>query len=92
MKSDERERIPVEGRFGVIKRKYGLDCTMTKLEKTQRTSIALTILVLNLDRTLCPVHPARRIFFCLAVFVERRRIDRYLCPYFQGESVISVAA
>ena len=41
MKTDERERIPVEGRFGVMKRKYGLDCTMTKLEKTQRTSIGI---------------------------------------------------
>lgn len=44
------ERIAVDGRFGVGKRKYGLGLIKSKLEETGETDINISILVLNLDK------------------------------------------
>ena len=46
---DEGVRNAVEGRFGVGKRRYGLDKIMTKLLGTSETVIALIFMVMNLD-------------------------------------------
>lgn len=43
MVNDEVERT-----FSLSKRCYGMDCITTKLEKTQFTSIALSVFVTNL--------------------------------------------
>jgi IS5 family transposase len=51
-RQDERDRIPIEGKFGQIKRRYGLGRVMTKLASTSETAIALTFLVMNLERWL----------------------------------------
>jgi transposase, IS5 family len=47
-RKDELLRIPVEGRIGNGKRKYGWDCIMTKKKSTSETTIGLIALVLNL--------------------------------------------
>lgn len=47
---DDIDRIAVEGRFGVAKRKYGLGLIKSKLRETSETDINLSILVLNLDK------------------------------------------
>lgn len=47
---DDLDRIAVEGRFGVAKRKYGLGLIKSKLRQTSETDINLSILVLNLDK------------------------------------------
>lgn len=47
--ADEGVRNQVEGRFGVAKRRYGLDKIMTKLKGTSETVIAMIFLVMNLD-------------------------------------------
>jgi hypothetical protein len=47
---DEIDRIPVEGKFGQGKRKYGLDLIMAKLRETSETWIAMIILVMNLEK------------------------------------------
>lgn len=47
---DDLDRIAVEGRFGVAKRKYGLGLIKSKLRETSETDINLSILVLNLDK------------------------------------------
>jgi hypothetical protein len=47
--ADEGVRNIVEGRFGVGKRRYGLDKIMTKLKETSETVIALIFMVMNLD-------------------------------------------
>ncbi len=49
---DEIDRIPIEGVFGVAKRKYTLDRVRTKLAETSETTIALVILGLNLKKIL----------------------------------------
>ena len=45
-------RNSVEGKFGEGKRVYGLDRLMTRLEDTSETVIAITILVMNLEKRL----------------------------------------
>ena len=47
---DDIDRIAVEGRFGVGKRKYGLGLIKSKLKETSETDIYISILVLNLDK------------------------------------------
>jgi hypothetical protein len=49
---DERFRNAIEGKFGQAKRRYGLNCIMTKLSETSETSIAITFLVINLSTLL----------------------------------------
>ena len=49
---DELDRIPIEGRFGLGKRRYSLNRIMTKLSSTSKTSIAITFLVMNLQKWL----------------------------------------
>ncbi len=46
---DERFRNAIEGKFGQAKRRYSLDCIMSKLASTSETSIAITFLVINLS-------------------------------------------
>ena len=52
---DERFRNIIEGKFGQAKRRYSLDCIMSKLPSTSETSIAITFLVINLSTLLRPV-------------------------------------
>ena len=51
-RQDELARIPIEGRFGVAKRRYSLNRVMTKLSFTSKTSIAITFIVMNLEKWL----------------------------------------
>ena len=53
---DERFRNGIEGKFGQAKRRYSLDCIMTKLAETSETSIAITFLVINLSTLLRQVN------------------------------------
>jgi IS5 family transposase len=53
---DESIRNAIEGKFGQAKRRYSLDCIMTKLDKTSETSIAITFLVINLSTLLRQVN------------------------------------
>lgn len=45
---DNTDRIEVERSFSLSKRCYGMGCIVTKLEETQFTSVALSVLVTNL--------------------------------------------
>jgi len=56
---DERDRIPVEGKFGQGKRRFGLDLIMAKLANTSETAIAITFIVMNLEKWL------KKLFFAL---------------------------
>lgn len=49
---DERDRIPVEGKFGNAKRKGTLDRIMAKLSNTAQSVIHVGVVVLNLDTWL----------------------------------------
>ena len=50
---DARDRIPVEGKIGNCKRKYGLDRIYAKKISTSECEIAVGILLLNLDKPHC---------------------------------------
>ncbi len=52
MQQDERDRIPVEGKFGNAKRKGSLGRIMAKLSHTAESVIHVGIIVLNLDKYL----------------------------------------
>ena len=68
---DNTDRIEVERKFSLDKRCYGLGKIMTKLQKTQLISIALSVFVANLDKKL------QRILFTLfysnSIFKEKDR-------------------
>lgn len=49
---DEVDRIPVEGKFGQAKRRFGLGRIMAKLANTSKTVIAVTFIVMNLEKWL----------------------------------------
>lgn len=51
-REDERIRVEVEGKFGQGKRRFGLGRVMGKLAQTSETMIAITFLVMNLERRL----------------------------------------
>ena len=62
-RQDELDRIPIEGKFGQGKRRFGLGRLMTKLASTSETAIALCFLVMNLEKWLAAI------FLCL-IFKE----------------------
>jgi hypothetical protein len=47
---DEIDRIPIEGKFGQAKRRFSLGRIMAKLSATGECSIAITFLVMNLEK------------------------------------------
>jgi transposase, IS5 family len=49
---DSCARIPVEGKFGIVKRKFGLDRIMAKLMDTALTSISMGFFTANMERKL----------------------------------------
>jgi hypothetical protein len=51
-RQDEIDRIPIEGKFGQAKRRFGLSKIMCKLAQTSETAIAIIFLVLNLEKLL----------------------------------------
>ena len=51
-RQDELDRIPIEGKFGEAKRRYGLDRIMAKLAGTSETVIQMCFLVMNLRKWL----------------------------------------
>ena len=53
---DEKFRNLIEGKFGQAKRRYSLDCIMSKLPSTSETSIAIIFLVINLSSLLRQVN------------------------------------
>ncbi|MEO1432077.1 MAG: transposase, partial [Cyanobacteria bacterium J06633_8] len=75
--SDEKIRSSIEGKFGQGKRRFSLNCVMTKLSHTSKTAIAITFLVMNLSTYLSRL---LRAFLCL-IFrnlpLLRSSISRY---------------
>ncbi len=53
---DEIFRNVIEGKFGQAKRRYSLNCIMSKLPSTSETSIAIIFLVINLSSLLRQVN------------------------------------
>jgi transposase, IS5 family len=51
-RQDEKARVAIEGKFGQGKRRFSLDCIMSKLSETSESEIATIMLVMNLERCL----------------------------------------
>ena len=51
-REDEKVRVQIEGKFGQAKRRFGLNRVMAKLADTAASAIAITFLVMNLERWL----------------------------------------
>lgn len=51
-RQDEKDRIPIEGKFGNAKRKGTLQRVMAKLAMTSRTVVTIGLIALNLDQWL----------------------------------------
>lgn len=49
---DERDRIPIEGKFGQGKRRFSLSRIMCKLPSTSEAAILIAFVVMNLERWL----------------------------------------
>ena len=77
-RQDERDRIPIEGKFGQGKRKYGIGRVMTKLASTSETAIALCFLVMNLERWLAAIF--LRLFFKERESFFKAQIGLFFCP------------
>jgi transposase, IS5 family len=71
VRQDERDRIPVEGKFGNGKRRYGLDRIMAKRDKTSESTIGTIILVMNLEKIL------RYFLFVFLYMAYRRKKKHY---------------
>lgn len=54
-RQDELDRIPIEGKFGQAKRRFGLGRLLTKLASTSETAIELCFLVMNLEKWLAAI-------------------------------------
>jgi len=67
---DEISRIPVEGKFGQVKRRFGLSRLMCKLAKTSETVIALVFMISNLEKKLV------RAFIFVFISVAKRLFER----------------
>jgi hypothetical protein len=65
VRQDERDRIAIEGKFGQGKRRFGLGRVMAKLAVTSECTIAMTFLVMNLEKWL---HSLFSCLFLLVVF------------------------
>lgn len=73
---DEVDRIPVEGKFGQAKRRFGLGRIMAKLANTSKTTITVTFIVMNLEKWLLEVFSALVsrdliVWFCEALSKKR---------------------
>lgn len=73
-RQDELDRIPIEGKFGQGKRRFGIGRLLTKLASTSETAIVLCFLVMNLEKWLAAI------FLCL-FFKERKSTFK---PYSTG--------
>lgn len=79
-RDDEKRRVAIEGKFGQAKRRFSLARVMPKLAETAQCAIAITFLVLNLERWL-----RQLLLFFFTLFVGRtharcglsRRVSRF---------------
>lgn len=79
-RQDELDRIPIEGKFGQGKRRFSLGRILTKLAGTSETAIAITFVVMNLEKWL------KKLFLCL--FILGQRLERWTLNAFYALTMI----
>jgi hypothetical protein len=86
-RQDEKVRLWIEGKFGQAKRRFSLAQVMAKLADTAHSAIAITFLVLNLERWLRLLLGLLFWLFALALKVFHGLIERDKVPHLSiGES------
>jgi len=65
---EERDRIPIEGKCGEGKRRFGWDQIMAKLPQTSLTMISTTLIVMNLGKML-RVNSSTRFLWLLQAWI-----------------------
>ena len=68
---DNTDRIEVERKFILSKRKFGLGLLLTKREDTTKASIALSVIAMNIDRLAAML--LRLLKFTLSFFIFDNR-------------------
>ena len=68
---DECERVEVERRFSLAKRKCGMGLVIAKLRETAAHVIAMSVLVLNLRKIQCAF--LQFLTYLLAVFPSKEK-------------------
>ena len=68
---DECERVEVERRFSLAKRKCGMGLVTAKLRETVAHVIAMSVLVLNLRKVQCAL--LRLLTYLLGVFPSQQK-------------------
>ena len=58
LRQDEIDRIPVEGKFGQAKRRFGLGLIQAKLAETSKSAIHISFIVMNLEKWLSAIFHA----------------------------------
>jgi hypothetical protein len=81
-RQDELDRIPIEGKFGQAKRRFSLSKIMCKLAQTSEAAIAVTFIVLNIERWL------KAILFCLFFRRKSGRCIGLWLRHFDSEKII----
>jgi transposase, IS5 family len=76
-RQDEKVRVWIEGKFGQAKRRFSLARVMAKLADTAQTAIAITFLVLNLERWLRQLLSLLFWLYALGLQALHRLMERY---------------
>ncbi len=79
-RDDQRQRNSIEGKFGQGKRRFGLGLIREKLASTQGLTIALNVLVMQLEKLLELLFVFCAALLCFFLVNESRRSVRALPP------------
>jgi len=83
IQQDEIARIPIEGKFGQGKRRFGLSLIMAKLAETSASAISISFIVMNLEKILSMLPSFLR---CAG---RLHRVALHMCSLVSSERVCS---
>lgn len=79
---DNADRIAVERAFALAKQKYGLGLITSRLDATTRSSIALSVIAMNVDR-ICRF--LLRLFY--DIVISRYKQHEFMLIFIQNNNV-----
>ena len=78
---DNTDRIEVERKFSLAKRKFGLGLLLTKREDTTKASIVLSIIAMNIDRLAAMLLCLLKFILSFFIFDDEKWTDSEICGY-----------
>ena len=85
-RQDELDRIPIEGKFGQAKRRFGLGKVMAKLSETSEAMIAITFIVMNLEKWL-----KMPFFVPFFAFLEQKMVGIFAAFRIMKKNLLQIA-